>query len=366
MSIGYSRKTRRQFLIGTGHAMLALPFLPSLLPEYAQAQTAISTGRMMNFIFNHHGESAYWPARSAATTNVGTIGIKERLLSSLGTTASTAVSPFLSSSIYNTLLSQNLITVARGFTADDLEVSGHGSRAMGGCAASDVIQSGGSTDARNRSTFDYIIEISPSVYPSTWPVTMKKAVRIDLSEGLWTYIKRVADRATDIPPTYGYGGIVNMYNDVFGSLTGGTVTPVDTTKDRKTNILNRVFPAFQSYRNNRKISNEDKTRLDEHLGFLSDLQSSLANITSPPSASTCQKPAAPSSSATQLQINQLYVDLLVVAFKCGLTKFGSMQFEMDNPSWLPGYTGGSGFHGAMHGDRGLAAQHNAYESLQKY
>lgn len=38
MSVVYCKKTRRQFLVGTGGTLLALPLLPSLLTSTAEAQ----------------------------------------------------------------------------------------------------------------------------------------------------------------------------------------------------------------------------------------------------------------------------------------------------------------------------------------
>ena len=82
MSIVYSRKTRRQFLVGSGQTLLALPFLPSLIPSYAHAQASVIPRRMMNFAFDHHNESEFWLNKSVATAGVGSIGMKEALLSS--------------------------------------------------------------------------------------------------------------------------------------------------------------------------------------------------------------------------------------------------------------------------------------------
>lgn len=361
MSIVYSRKSRRQFLVGSGQTLLALPFLPSLLPQYASAQTSIGPRRMMNFVFDHHNEAQFWPATSIATTAVGSMGIKERLLSSMGTSSSSVVSSLLSNSLYNTMLAQNQITLARGFEVHLSDGNGHVTRALGGHSVNECGSS--STNPNHRSTFDYIVENSPSVY-SNAASNVTKSIRIDL-DGCWTYVQRVG--ATSVNPgAYEYNDILTMYNAVFGSLTNQTVPVTDLTNTRKSNILNRVFPAFQNYKSNRKISSEDKLRLEQHISFLSDLQRSISVVAPPPNLS-CAKPSnAGLTGATKLQTNNLYVDLMVTAFKCGLTQFGSMQFEAQNPTWLPGYTGGDGFHGVMHGGSGIAAQANAYSSLHKF
>ena len=364
MSIIYSPKTRRQFLVGTGKSLLALPFLPSLIPSYAEAQAAVVPRRMMNFAFDHHNESQFWPNPSISTTAIGSIGVKERLFSSMGNSASTVVSSLLSNPLYNTLLANNQITIARGFEFLYSGGSGHCTRAFGGNSTLECGDT--SEDPTHQSTFDYLVEKSLSVYPNA-AGNVTKSIRIDL-DGCWTYVQKVGSRSLN-PGAYGYGDILNMYNTVFGSLTGSTVPTTDLTNTRKTNILNRVFPAFQSYKSNRKISSEDRLRLDQHMSFLSDLQKSVAIFAPSPQNLSCIKPSNSGiSGANKLQINNLYVDLMVAAFKCGLTQFGSINFEAQDPSWLPNYVNGTGdgFHGLMHGAQGIALQNKAYETMHKF
>ena len=361
MGIIYSPKTRRQFLVGSGQSLLALPLLPSLIPQYAMAQAAIPPRRMMNFVFDHHNEAQFWPDPSIAATPVGSIGIREKLLSSLGTSSSTVISSLMSNPLYSSLLSQNQITLARGFENHLSAGNGHVTRAFGGHSTLECGNS--SNDLNHRSTFDFLVETSPTVYPNA-SSNITKVVRIDLG-GCWTYVQRTGTLSVN-PGAYGYGNILQMFNAVFGSLTNQTVPAADLTLVRKTNILNRVFPAFQNYKSNRKISSEDRVRLDQHLAFLTDLQKGLSAIVPNPAVS-CTKPSSQGfAGATPIQINNLYVDLMVTAFKCGLTQFGSMTFEYQDPSWLPNYTGGPGFHGVMHGTLGLAAQNNAYSSFHKF
>ena len=360
MSIVYSRRTRRQFLVGSGQTLLALPFLPSLIPSYAHAQASVIPRRMMNFAFDHHNESEFWLNKAVATTGVGSIGMKEILLSSLGSSSSSVISTIMSNPLYSSLLTKNQITIIRGLAHQLSQGNGHVTRAFGGHSTAECGDT--SDDPNHQSSFDFPVEISPTVYSGA-ASNVTKSIRIDL-DGCWTYVQKTGTRSVN-PGAYDYGSIQAMYNSVFGSLTNNTVPTQDLTNVQKTNILIRVFPAFQSFKNNRKISSEDKLRLDQHLSFLSDLQKSVTTVVQPPSAS-CTKPASNFLGATKLQINQLYVDLLVAAFKCGLTKFASFNFEAQDPFWLPGYTSGGGFHGTMHGEKGIAAQNNAYTSYHQF
>ncbi len=361
MSIIYSQKSRRQFLVGSGQALLALPLLPSLIPQYAMAQATVVPRRMMNFAFDHHNESQFWPNPTIASTPVGAIGVRERLLSSMGTSSSTVISSIMSNPLYNTLLAQNQITVVRGLQHHLSGGNGHVTRAFGGHAVDECGSS--SENLNHRSSFDYLVELSPTVYPNASP-SITKVIRIDL-DGCWTYVQRNGTLSVN-PGAYSYNNVLQMYNTVFASLTNQSVSVVDFTKARKTNILNRVFPAFQNYKTNRKISSEDRTRLDQHLAFLTDLQKSLSAVVQAPSLA-CTKPTTPVlTGLTKHQLNNLYVDLMVTAFKCGLAQFGSLNLEAQDPFWMPGYTGGAGFHGVMHGTLGIPAQNNGYESYHKF
>ncbi len=362
MSIVFSKNSRRQFLVGTGQTMLALPLLPSLLSSEAKAQVmSTSPRRMMNFAFDHHNERELWLSPTLATQAVGSIGVKERLLSSMGTSSSSVISTVMGNQLYDSLMAKNQITIVRGLRHMISGGTGHVTRAFGGYTSSEC---GDTSENENyQPSFDYLVELSPSVYGSTLPGVTKN-IRIDL-DGCWTYVQKIGTRSIN-PGAYGYSRVKNMYDAVFTNLTNQTVGLGDLTNTRKTNILNRVFPAFQNFKNSRKISSEDKLRLDQHLSFLSDLQKSIALVNQAPTLS-CTKPAAPVfSGATKLQVNQVYVDLLAVAFKCGLTQFASINFEAQNPIWLPEYTGGAGFHGVMHGEKGITAQNNGYYSYHRF
>ena len=217
-------------------------------------------------------------------------------------------------------------------------------------------------------TFDTIIEDSPTVYPSTTSAAVTKAIRVDLDQSNWLSYRKIGTSLQPLAP-YGRARTLNLYNDVFSSLTNGTVAPSDMTNKLKTNILNRVFQSFQSFKSSRKISSDDIARLDQHMGFLSDLQKSL-NIALPPSA-LCAKPGAPIESSDPLIFNQVYLDLLAVAFKCGLTKLGVMKFESHHALWLPGLSlpQGTNLHAGIHGGTTAdlwANKRNAHTSYNKF
>lgn len=372
MSVVTCKKTRRQFLIGAGNTLLALPFLPSLISQSAQAQTATLAKKMMVFWFDHNTATEYWPNRSIATIPVGTSGARETMLSSLP--SANAFSPIMTDSLIDSLRMQDKITMIRGF--EMLGGGGHGLFPVGGNVDYNlgVIIQG----PNNLPSFDTLIEASRTLYPAaTTPSDMKKAIRVWLQAGNNGYLQKTGANV-QLLPSYGNNdfdfnnqrytseSLPRMYNDIFGTLTGGTVPTQDLTNQLKTNILNRVHSSFTSFRANRKIASDDIARVDQHLGFLSDLQ---RRFSSGGSSSTCTRPTAPSGTLSDPTVyTPLYLSLLALAFKCNLTKFGSLYFDAHNPRWLPGLVlgGAPDFHAGIHGEYGAAVKNNCYRTYNKW
>ena len=350
MGIVYNRKTRRQFLVGSGKTLLALPFLPSLFGSDALAQAAFQPSRrLMIMLLGHANPEEFWPRTSFATDSVnGSPYIKDKLLSSLAT--STDISPLLGHSVYNQLRQQNQLTIVRGLRA--IKGTGHNLGALGGnveTASGAIIQGD-----NNWPTFDSLIENSPSVYPNTTPSNVTKAIRVNLDQ-VSSFLQKTGSVAK-YNSIYGYDGnkyysdikyytLPVLYADIFKGLTNGTATPIDSTNLVKTNILNRVHQSFSSFKSSRKISGDDLARLDQHLGFISDLQRSLNSL---PQSLSCNTPGTPLKSSDAAVYTPLYFELMALAFKCGLTKFGAIC-PGDGPT--PGLTLPQGveLHGALHG-----------------
>ncbi len=357
MSVVYCKKTRRQFLLGAGKSLLALPILPSLLPEFAQAQAAIAPRRMMILYMEHNNVQELWAQPSIATTPIGSIGVRETMLSSLG--SATAISSAMSNPIYNSLRSRNQITVIRGLDIEAYDAHGNRSLACGQ----------GRFSEGNYPTIDTVIERCPSLYPVGTPTSVMKTIRTAVEAGN-IYYSKVGSTVQSVPA---YGGdnssyyrdvdeytVHRLWRDLFGTLAPG----VPSSNQIKGSLINQVFQAYTSFRANRRVSAEDRARVDQHLGFLSEIERTYNNAGG---AITCTRPLEPGRPADPLVYVPLYFDLMAAAFKCGLTKFGIFLPESHDPRWLPGLNlAGSDMHSMIHGDAGVAAKRNAYESYYNY
>jgi Protein of unknown function (DUF1552). len=355
MSIYYCNKSRRQFLIGAGKTMLALPLLPSLMPIEAFAQSTVAPKRLMMFWFDHNNLNELWPAKNLATTSVGSGGVKEVLLRGIGN-AST-VSRVLNNPRYQSLMTNDQITMLRGLDTSVVFGSSHGNFPLAAAA--------GRNSEGNYPTIESVLEASKTLYPDGTSATVRKAIRVNLLGAGPLFYQKVGS-TVQIVPGYDANGLRNFYNEVFSGLTGGTTAPADNTNQLKSNILNRVFGAYTDFKNGRRISADDKARLEQHMSYVSDLQKSLsAAIPAPVLA--CTKPNDPGTNVSAAQANALYMDLLAAAFKCGLTKVGTMAFEAQDPQWIAGLSGfGANVHDTMHGNVGTAKQLTAYDVWWKY
>jgi len=339
MSIVYSKKSRRQFLVGTGQVTLTLPLLSSLLPKEAFAQATKPDPRIVFFMFGHCQPSDKWINPALATTPVGTDGAKEAVLNSLGQ----SISPCMSHANYTSLLSKGAISVVRGFDNMIWDV-GHGSQALSGSSER--------VDVWNPLPFpsiDTVMENSPTLYPKTSTSNLvRKAVRCDNGDQTYSY-KFSGNEIVAVP---GYGDPVAMFDDLFsGIVSSGQPQQVDNSGVTKRNILNHVFASFQSVKNSRKISASDKIRLDEHMALITDLQRKYASSTvTIPISNACVKPNKPPVKnyyGSYLEQNQLYLNLLAMAIKCGLTKVGVVNFAGHDEYGIPGMPVGVGMHNSI-------------------
>lgn len=341
MSIYFCSKSRRQFLVGSGKAFLALPLLPSLFTEKAIAQQmTVPPRRMMLFHFEHDNINELWPRKSVATTPVGSLGFREIMLNQMGTVVSHSYP--LANARYESLKNAGHLTYLRGFRQDG----------WNGCHGDMYLSAVGSS--RNSAdyglpTADQVFENSATLYPQGTSLSVRKALRISM--GYENKHNHKVGSTMIRPPVYEGYQILDFYNDVFGSLTQGTTPVNDLTNQFKSNILNRVMGAYNSFSSNRRISSEDRQRVISHLDLISDLQNNYATLSQNMQQITCTRPASPGNIGNlPVEVQRVYLNLLALAFRCGITKFGTFLFDSHDPQWIPNI-GITNLHEAIHGDQ---------------
>ena len=330
MSIKYDKVTRRQFLIGMGGYFLVVPFLPSLLSREALAQVTTGPRRLLVTTFEHNLMSSTILNPSLANIPLSS-GISYRTLHDLNQNLAT----FLTHPTFTQLKNSGLITMVRGID-NIVTPDAHGSTWLTGSTQSDY-------DGIYSPSIDAYLEASQTLYPTaTSGGYLKKILRCN---GSVSY-RKVGTQVTRITDAYGddannsWNGARKLYNDMLGRFSSGggtpapTPTPAPSDNSIKNNILNQVHEAYQSARNNRRISNDDKLKLDEHMERIHELQSNIV-ITDPPpppsNPASCTNPTSSSLANNAIYSYtdkmEVYLKLVKVALTCGMTKVAIVNFE---------------------------------------
>ncbi len=363
--MGDSKKkmNRRQFLHGAGGASLILPMLPSLLMKEALA-ACTPTGCSPRFIaiYSRHGaltQANWYPSGLPSTPTTVYPGhvINEGPLTSFTTAAGGALSPVLGTFLNPYLSKLNLL---RGL--DIRQYLGHNGGGMLGNFHNNI--NGSTTGLTPMATIDQIMAYSSKVYTDLAGITRSLVVNNagGSAPGMSWQFSNGASRTGEVIEVPTVRNPQTLFDNVFGNYTpapspsatpSGSPTPTRTPLAQGT-LVDAVYADYTRLRANRRLSAEDRSKLESHLNMIHELQLRVnANAPNPdPSAPppvACTVPGRPTV-GTSISPNQtlaaiesnyaLMNDVIVAAIKCGLTRVASifvaqpMQFPAEGAgSW---------------------------------
>jgi len=357
------KKGRRAFLIGTGGATLALPLL-RYTQTNASAQCGGQAKRMLVFFSHggtimarskggslysassssHHGLDDWSPRSPGEELEVGAI-----------------MEPLEAAGLTPYLLLPRAVDNMSGQTA----------RYGGGHKSSNVsalTAEGWTTETRTRSNGDEY-----DVYYATGP-SIEQVVAQRLAEEAPTPFTSVNLRmsghqyGSPLFSSAGTGVDVESspraaFDALFGSLTPPEPDPALVRRQRmRRSVLDGVLSSFGDIR--RRVGREDQLTLDAHAEHVRSLERRVDGL----EAITCMPPAElgdyPDEPAV---IANLHADLIVHAFRCGLTNVATLQIADIVARWLPTpFSGGeTGLGHTLHhagrdvGDEGELASRRA-------
>jgi len=323
-----NRKTRRQFLKGMGGAALAIPFLPSVFPQ-AWAQSSPVVKRFVALYVGHGQLVDQWlPDRTRfAFTQRGDWAREASLAQISGN-----ISPILGTP-FNSLRSKiNLISRL------DATVPDHAHKA-------EFVLMGG-TRAGSANSLDQII-------------ARKLTGRAPLT--LRTLSNTTGDSHVSVANGQYVQGQINPAA-VFSSLfqTSGTTSPTADNSGVQRDIatVDLVLEEYKALRTSRRISKEDRERLDAHVQMVYEVEQDLktsASSTPSPLSPSCQNASGPSSSPANLNSAANYSTLLDQMFavlemgiKCGQVRVASMMLhsfqQFEGSLGIPGIPSERNFH----------------------
>lgn len=312
---GISRRTILR-LGGTG---LVLPFLPSLLPATARAQSAPSHKCFVMLRTEHGGilQRDMFPLDATLTESLPYAGhtVRRGPLRATVSDGEARVSAVLrapSSELTASMVDK--LWVLNGLDIP-FYIGHHRGGTLGNFSASDqapdaVKQNG------IRQTIDQIMAWSPSFYGNAAGVRERAIIRGQLSYAH-------SDPRLRQGPVERVGSTVdgsnqNLFDRLFGDVTGGQ--PL---------ISGAVMENYRRLRNgNRRLSSADRRRLDDHLERLAELDRKLNTV------ARCQSPVRPATSSGQYTgqpaygrdpeaqslSHALWNDVYTLALSCGVSR----------------------------------------------
>ena len=323
---------RRQFLQGAGGVLVGLPFLPSIATRQAHAaDPVVPAGKFFYAMVTEHGgawDSNFFPAQSLLTqrTNYAAAGheIRSGRLQPVVNGGQTSLSKVLTAS--SSSLSPALVrklNVIRGL--DTAMHIGHNRGAvLGNYADTD-----GKLGLSHRPTVDQIMAWSPAVYAT--PQSLK--VRSMAYGPSWGYANPAAQSGV-VQKVGNNGGSRDLFDKIF-TPAGASPNPLG----RKP-IVDRIIENYRRLRDSdRRLSGDDRRRLEAHMALLAETQARLDGSASPAFACGNHVKAAQNHSdysSSMAKYVSLLHDVFVVAFACGSSRIATLS--------LYPFSGGGDWH----------------------
>ena len=327
--------SRRIFLRGAGGALLAMPFLQSLLPRAAQAQAATAPKRFIVFkTFSTQLIKQWYPAfagngyalkdsKYSGSKADGTTLLTQPLAGGPYTWAPLAdlrteqgISAILGPKL-NPFLDK--LTLIRGL--DFLPTVNHNFGGLLGnfssCTNATPCDADSLTDVP---TIDQVLAYSPKFYESTPGLRS-----LHLSQGVGDAMS-YSDGGQP-------GGAVQQLKtrtnprDAFNDLFAGVTVPDAggaAMADPDALLVDKVAEQYRALKASSRLSAEDKLKVEQHINLLAEVEARLSTTTK----LSCTKPAEPGSLENNSGTNpadirqkwDLFLDLVVAAISCDRTR----------------------------------------------
>ncbi len=329
--------SRRHFLRGTGGLVLALPMLPSLLPQGARAGGFASPRRFVAMRTGHGccWESLFFPDAPADETMdyaghairrgalTPTISGGETRLSSVLRAPSANLSPSIAASM----------NVIRGI--DSFVHVGHNTGAfLGNPNATDDTATAAVTTPRP--TIDQLLAWSPWFYDDL-STNLERSLHV--GDGISYGWSSPQSQSGEIQRTGSSGSPLEMFNLIFVPDDGNEPDP-------RPLIIDGVLEEYRSLREgNRRLSGADRQRLDDHIERIDELQRKLEVVVDCGSATAPElagdsypwTPGYYGDVAKNRAYWQAYNEVIAVAFACDTSRIA--VYSLSDQSSFSDYTG---------------------------
>ncbi len=336
-----SKISRRQLLRGAGGFTLALPFLPSLLPRGVDARNSpLAEPRFVSICTQHGGlwEDNMLPGSETLTETMNYAGHEIRrgdLMRSNegGVAALSGILSGASDKLTDALVSK--MNVMRGLDVP-FYIGHHRGGHLGNWAANDGNGEDGQLQQGNPTpTIDQVLAYSNRFY-SDLSGTLERVMAIGHTQSYgWSNPQA---QSGEIQPTATHYSSLALFNRIF--------VPEEEETNPRPPVVDRVMENYNSLRqSDRRLSADDRRRLDEHVTRIDELQRRLAvavscgEIPVPTQDSEAVRgdPAYHLRPDLNTEFWQLFNDVVVAAFLCGTSRVAVMgvtdQFSTYSGDW---------------------------------
>lgn len=372
------RLSRRTMLRGAFGAGVALPFLDAMMPKSSQAQVAAVPKRFGVFFSACGNKPEYWTPT----------GMNPSTTSPTKTTPAISTNFTLSPVLQPLLPHQKDIVVLRGVGMESTQgkygpvanVHDQGMTHM--LTATPLVQGPGGAGRANHfvdgSAGGPSIDqhIAAAIGGATRLPSLELGVEstdtfLELLVTQMSYGKvNQADtnpkgkRALAAPPV---DDPVQVYTRLFGTTTQGTSAQMIAALKNRQSVLDYAVGDYNALL--MKVGADDKSKLQQHLDFVRQIEKSITTLITDPASSSCPGASAlvPASPARQKclrdqdlrtpaelamqtpnfcvtnfpAVGKMQLDLMVLAYSCDITRVASMQWSTAESTaihtWLPDF-----------------------------
>lgn len=330
------------FLRGLGGSLLAIPFLPSMIRD-AKAQS----GAPLRYVqaFSRFGRPPQYWYPADPTEQVSPNVFKKRLVDYSG-----PMSHILGSQ-WDGL--RNKVTLIRGLDAMVKDWDNH---SLGFPSTASSTDGNGTDPTQNfRYSIDSVLDETSSFYPSTPKIRVLRLTPLrdgqqtpgDGPKWSFSWRQQGSDGLTPIPP------IENLdaaFNTIFG---GVPVSQDDRPLRARRKLADLVLEDYRRVQSSPRLSADDKRRLENYVGLVSDVQQRLLDDR----AACDQISLVSASDNAKLQTNA--IDLAVAALACDATRIVSYVLA----AWTFTSTDlALGLHDSAHNNPDINREHNLWVS----